>query len=221
MGPVTTSPDATGEVARELATTPPTTSVAAWLADYAPEGDMTVIHTAACDRVSRGDSCMGGCVVIGYGLPVYRLDDRCATCGKVRFAHVPDPPDGYWPECATFTEAAVIDAAHLRRQRAWSQKTFGPGTRLGGILAHIRKELKEIEGSPGDVEEWVDVIILAFDGAWRAGWEPQQIIDAIRGKQAKNEARTWPDWREYDQDEAIEHVEPTTVFPPGKSGGAA
>lgn len=57
--------DATGEVARELATTPPTTSVAAWLADYAPEGDMTVIHTAACDRVSRGDSCMGGCVVIG------------------------------------------------------------------------------------------------------------------------------------------------------------
>ena len=100
-----------------------------------------------------------------------------------------------------------IDAAHLANQRAWSERTFGPGTRLKGVLAHIRKELKEIEQNPTDVEEWVDVIILAFDGAWRAGWEPQQIIDAIKAKQAKNEARTWPDWRTMSADEAIEHIE--------------
>ena len=102
--------------------------------------------------------------------------------------------------------APSIDAAHLARQREWSGRTFGPGSRLNGVLDHIRKELVEIEENPTDVGEWVDVIILAFDGAWRAGWEPQQIIDAIKAKQAKNEARTWPDWRTMSADQAIEHV---------------
>ena len=99
----------------------------------------------------------------------------------------------------------VIDADHLAHQREWSEETFGPGTRLLGVLDHIRKELAEIEADPTDLSEWVDVIILAFDGAWRAGWEPQQIIDAIKAKQAKNEARTWPDWRTMSADRAIEH----------------
>ena len=132
--------------------------------------------------------------------------DLCADCGKNRFAHVPDPPDDYWPTCRNFVTPAVIDAAHLANQREWSGNTFGPGTRLLGVLDHIRKELQEIQASPGDVEEWVDVIILAFDGAWRAGWEPQQIIDAIKAKQARNEARTWPDWRTSSPDHAIEHL---------------
>lgn len=100
----------------------------------------------------------------------------------------------------------AIDAAHLERQRTWSRETFGPGHRTKGVLDHIRKELKEIEADPLDVKEWVDVIILAFDGAWRAGWEPQQIIDAIEAKQARNEARSWPDWRIQSEDQAIEHV---------------
>lgn len=99
-----------------------------------------------------------------------------------------------------------IDAQHLERQREFSNKTFGPGKRTFGVLEHIRKELLEIEADPTDVYEWVDVIILAFDGAWRAGWEPQEIIDAIVGKQARNEARTWPDWTTFSDSEAIEHV---------------
>lgn len=101
---------------------------------------------------------------------------------------------------------AAIDAEHLAHQREWSLATFGPGHRTAGVIDHIRKELLEIEGDPLDVKEWVDVIILAFDGAWRAGWEPQQIIDAIREKQARNERRTWPDWRTMSEDQAIEHV---------------
>lgn len=102
--------------------------------------------------------------------------------------------------------AQVIDAAHLAHQREWSRSTFGPGDRAAGVVDHIRKELVEIEQEPGDVEEWVDVIILAFDGAWRSGAEPQEIIDAIKAKQAKNEAREWPDWRTADPAAAIEHV---------------
>lgn len=100
---------------------------------------------------------------------------------------------------------AAIDAEHLAHQREWSRATFGPGPRTKGVLDHIRKELGEIEADPTDLREWVDVLILAFDGAWRAGHEPQQIIDAIRDKQVRNEARTWPDWRTMSEDRAIEH----------------
>ncbi len=95
--------------------------------------------------------------------------------------------------------------AHLQRQREFSEHTFGPGARTAGICDHIRKELKEIEADPGDLTEWIDVVILAFDGAWRAGGSPQQIIDAIVAKQTKNEGRTWPDWRTVPADKAIEH----------------
>lgn len=108
-----------------------------------------------------------------------------------------------------------IDAAHLERQREWSERTFGPGPRTLGVIDHIRKELVEIQCDPGDPSEWIDVVILALDGAWRAGWEPQQIIDAIKTKQATNEARQWPDWRTASADHAIEHVRTES----GDSGG--
>lgn len=98
----------------------------------------------------------------------------------------------------------VIDAAHIERQRAWSLATFGPGDRLGGVLDHIRKELIEIEMDPTGFE-WIDVLILALDGAWRAGHEPQTILDAWVNKQTKNENRVWPDWRTMSADKAIEH----------------
>jgi hypothetical protein len=101
----------------------------------------------------------------------------------------------------------VIDAAFLAHKREWSGRTFGPGLRTAGVVAHIRKELTEIEADPTDLAEWVDVVALALDGAWRAGFEPQAIIDAIRAKQAENEGRTWRDWRTMGQDEAIEHIE--------------
>lgn len=98
----------------------------------------------------------------------------------------------------------IVD--HLHWQREWSKKTFGPGSRIEGVLDHIRKELGEIEENPSDVEEWADLLILSFDGAWRAGHEPEIVIQAIRDKQAKNEKRVWPDWRKADRSKAIEHV---------------
>lgn len=100
--------------------------------------------------------------------------------------------------------------AHLARQQAFSARTFGPGTRTAGISDHIRKELVEIEQAPACLAEWVDVALLALDGAWRAGHTPEQIAEAIAAKQAKNESRTWPDWRTADPDKAIEHVREET-----------
>jgi hypothetical protein len=95
--------------------------------------------------------------------------------------------------------------AHLARQAAWSEKTFGPGARTAGVCDHIRKELIEIESDPSDLKEWIDVVILALDGAWRCGGKPGEIIAQIVAKQTKNEGRNWPDWRTADPNKAIEH----------------
>lgn len=96
--------------------------------------------------------------------------------------------------------------AHLYRQRDWSRKTFGPGMRTKGVIDHIRKELVEIEAEPADLREWIDVVILALDGAWRSGHSPAEIVSALAAKQRRNEERKWPDWRTQSLDRAIEHV---------------
>lgn len=95
---------------------------------------------------------------------------------------------------------------HLHRQRAFSLETFGPGRRTAGVLDHIRKELAEIEQHPTDVTEWIDVVLLALDGAWRAGYEPEAIAAALEAKQLRNESRSWPDWRTATPGQAIEHI---------------
>ena len=82
---------------------------------------------------------------------------------------------------------------------------------------HIRKELEHEILPLGDDEEtsseWVDVVILAFDGLTRAlvaegvSWDvaPQIACAMMVAKQSKNEQRTWPDWRTADPNKAIEH----------------
>lgn len=96
--------------------------------------------------------------------------------------------------------------AFLDRQVEFSYKTFGPGRNHIGIVDHIEKELAEIMENPTDVEEWVDVVILAFDGAWRAGHTPSEIQNALMSKLLKNESRKWPDWRTAEPNKAIEHI---------------
>lgn len=113
---------------------------------------------------------------------------------------------------------------HLLRQMAFSHATFGPGTRTDGVIDHIRKELEEVAASSGSAHEWVDVVILGLDGLTRelafgqsiaAGTYinarklptsvAEQACDLILDKQARNEGRTWPDWRNVDAGKAIEH----------------
>lgn len=99
----------------------------------------------------------------------------------------------------------TITSKDIDRQRAWSDETFGPGLRTGGVTAHIASELDEIRKAPTDLFEWVDVLILAIDGATRAGHTGIDLIAAYHAKVAKNRARTWPDWRQFTEDQAIEH----------------
>jgi len=95
----------------------------------------------------------------------------------------------------------------LKRQRSWGLSTFGPGPLTTMVIAHIRKELAEIEAKPLDLEEWVDVLILASTGAMRAGHDPETIVAAWAEKLRENiEDREWPDWRALPRDLPIEHV---------------
>lgn len=80
---------------------------------------------------------------------------------------------------------------YLKKQIAWSRKTFGPGRRTVGICKHIESELKEIQANPGDLFEWLDVVILALDGAWRAGFTSEEIIEGLKKKQTVNFRRKY------------------------------
>ena len=112
-----------------------------------------------------------------------------------------------------------IDVDHLERQSEWSARTFGPGRRTKGLIDHIVKELAEIEAKPDDISEWADLLILAFDGAWRHEHSAADIIRAVKDKQTANEARTWPDWRERSEDEAIEHERKPRCYIAGPIAG--
>lgn len=94
---------------------------------------------------------------------------------------------------------------YLERQRKFSEKTFGPLERRKGIIDHIRKELLEVEADIGDLKEWIDIVTLALDGAWRSGYTPEQIVNQLDATLTRNENRSWPDWREFPSDKAIEH----------------
>lgn len=96
--------------------------------------------------------------------------------------------------------------AHIRNQRAWSLDVFGPGGRVEGILDHILMEMVEVEEPDGALMEWIDIILLALDGAWRCGNSPEEIAGALMAKQQINENREWPDWRTAEPGRAIEHI---------------
>ena len=128
--------------------------------------------------------------------------EHVARTGRLGRAHVggdAQPP---------FASVSINRAERLPRSRRGS---LGRGHR--GVLDHIRKELVEIEAEPGDVTEWADLIILAFDGAWRSGHAPADTIAAIKAKQEQNEAREWPDWRTADPNKAIEHIHALDATP--------
>jgi hypothetical protein len=94
-------------------------------------------------------------------------------------------------------------AQYLREQREWSTRTFGPNYRTTGLLKHIQKELEEIAANPTDLVEWIDVILLACDGYWRHGGEPENLMRDIRAKFEKNRNRQWSPPRD---DEPSEHI---------------
>jgi hypothetical protein len=80
---------------------------------------------------------------------------------------------------------------YITNQKIWSQIAFGKGKRTEGVLHHIEKEIEEVRMEPYSLE-WIDIVILALDGAWRAGYTPEEIEKALIAKQEKNAKRKWP-----------------------------
>ena len=119
----------------------------------------------------------------------HHFNDEQDNCGDIA-------PVDYVP----FTEI-------VGRQIRFSREAFGPPERgTEGIVKHIRKELEEIEADPNDLEEWIDVIILGMDGAWRSGFSPREVAEALVQKMDKNERRSWPDYNGVPEGEPIEHI---------------
>ena len=111
------------------------------------------------------------------------------------------------PHTVDVQPAAVIDKANLDDQRAWSLEAFGPNEHTAQLIGHIESELLEIADAPEDVSEWVDVVIIALDGAMRAGHTSQEVIDALVAKQALNRRRRWADWRTASEGEIPHHLD--------------
>ncbi len=93
---------------------------------------------------------------------------------------------------------------YIENQRKWSIGVFGEGRRTEGILKHIAKESEEVRAEPDDLEEWIDIVILALDGAWRAGHSPRDVVDMMMHKQMVNFNRDWdvPN----SEDEPVMHI---------------
>lgn len=95
----------------------------------------------------------------------------------------------------------------LYKQKEWSYKTFGPDKRTKGVINHIKKEIKEVEQDPTNLMERVDLILLVLDGTYRQGYTPEEITEAIEKKLEINMKRQWPDWKQFSEDIALEHIE--------------
>lgn len=94
----------------------------------------------------------------------------------------------------------------LRRQTKWSRETFGPPKGASGVIDHLKKEIKEVEENPADLEEWIDIIILAIDGAWRSGHDASEIVGMLTTKFVKNKNRKWPPLDQQEEGKATEHI---------------
>lgn len=120
---------------------------------------------------------------------------------------------------ANFTVMTMRDL--LTREKRWSAATFGPGRHTNGLTKHIEKECAEVRGKPADLIEWVDIMMLAWDGFWRAGGTVDDLPRVFGEKLAVNEARQWP--AVTSEDEPIEHIKEASPPPigAGEGGGAS
>lgn len=91
----------------------------------------------------------------------------------------------------TFRDPGIDLAGFFEDKAKWSRDTFGEELTVAGLIHHLKKELKEVEADPTDIEEWVDVIFLALDGIARSGHSGKALILAMVAKHQKNRKRTW------------------------------
>lgn len=95
----------------------------------------------------------------------------------------------------------------------WSRTTFGSDAERGpaGPLAHMAKEIAEVQANPKDLMEYADLLLLLFDACRRAGFNFHQLRRAACEKLKINKARKWG---KPNADGSVEHVrEPVRIDP--------
>jgi hypothetical protein len=107
-------------------------------------------------------------------------------------------PSLYQVEQMTIREYVV-------EHKAWSEETFGKGEHTEGLLKHITKKVEEVRKCPSDAMEWIDIIILAFDGVLRVGFTAEQVVSALIEKQNINRSRAYP--KITDPSQPTEHLQ--------------
>jgi len=78
----------------------------------------------------------------------------------------------------------------FQEMRNWSEITFGEddGT---GTAKHLAKEALEAAENPKDIMEWADCLMLTTDGAYRAGYSLEQLLEAVVKKFEICKKRKW------------------------------
>lgn len=74
--------------------------------------------------------------------------------------------------------------------REWTEKQF-PTRNLHSILAHLHKEIAELEQKPDDMYEFADCFMLLFDAASFQNKRMSDIFIAIEQKLEINKKRKW------------------------------
>lgn len=112
---------------------------------------------------------------------------------------------------------------HITKELKEVQACYSPDFEVFNGIQQTARGPVELTRKPADKEqhieaakEWVDVAILGFDGLMRALAQafPNKTFDELAAealsmyltKVRQNELRSWPDWRQAGEDEAIEHV---------------
>jgi hypothetical protein len=73
----------------------------------------------------------------------------------------------------------LLDYLHAHNE--WSARTFGTDQRTTSIITHIRNEIVEVRNTPHDLIEYIDIVILAFDGAFVTNHQPTHVVHALQG----------------------------------------
>src|SRR6185369_12898305 len=76
--------------------------------------------------------------------------------------------------------------AFFNEKMRWSRETFGRTLPWAGIIKHLRKEIDEAEKEPLCLSEWIDIVLVAIDGAGRAGYDGAAFAAALVDKLQTN-----------------------------------
>lgn len=85
----------------------------------------------------------------------------------------------------------------------WQDVTLGDVETFDGILNHLKKEVDEIRGQPGDVSKFADAYILLNVAAKKAGHSMSSVLSASVTKHKINLKR---DWGPPNEDGFSEHI---------------